>query len=71
LEFVNIKGLPNIENNPIEKVYQLFPNFKSFQDSLDYNYFREPNIIVKHRFEEACREAGITVPEKIIGYQYI
>ncbi len=69
LEFVKVP--PNIENNPIQEVYQLFPTFKSFQYSLDYNYFREPNLIVKHRFEEACEEAGITVPEKIIGYQYI
>ena len=71
LEFVKIIGYFNIENNPIYEVYGLFRNFKSFQDSLDYNYFREPNLIVKHRFEEACEEAGITVPEKIIGYQYI
>jgi hypothetical protein len=60
-----------IEDNPIHNVYKLFPNFKSFQYSLDYNYFRYPNQIVKHRFEEACEEAGITVPEKIKGYQYI
>jgi hypothetical protein len=60
-----------IEDNPIHNVYKLFPNFKSFQYSLDYNYFREPNLIVKNRFGEACEEAGITVPEKIRGYQYI
>ena len=71
LEFVKIIGYFNIENNPIYKVYGLFPNFKSFQDSLDYNYFREPNLIVKHRFEEACREAGIKIPKIIKGYEYI
>ena len=71
LEFVNIKVPPNIENNPIQEVYQLFPTFKSFQYSLDYNYFRSPNQIVKHRFEEACQEAGIKIPKKIKGYQYI
>jgi hypothetical protein len=69
LEFVKVP--PNIENNPIQEVYQLFSTFKSFQDSLDYNYFRSPNQIVKNRFEEACEEAGIKIPKKIKGYQYI
>jgi len=48
----------------------LFPNYKSFKDSLDYNYFRGTNI-VKTRFEEACDESGIKMPEKIEGYNYI
>jgi hypothetical protein len=68
LEFVEYF---DISYNPISEVYKLFPDFESFKYSLDYNYFRSPNQIVKHRFEEACREAGITVPEKIKGYQYI
>jgi hypothetical protein len=49
----------------------LFPDFKSFKYSLDYNYFRAPNQIVKNRFEEACEEAGIKIPKKIKGYEYI
>jgi hypothetical protein len=71
LEFVNITGEFDIEGNPIYAVYRLFDDFKLFKDSLDYNYFREPNLIVKHRFEEACEEAGIKIPKKIKGYQYI
>jgi hypothetical protein len=71
LEFVKIIGYFDIEYNPIYQVYKLFSDFESFKYSLDYNYFREPNLIVKHRFEEACGEAGIKTPEKIIGYQYI
>ena len=71
LQFINIGGDFEIEDNTIYNIYKLFPDFKSFQDSLDYNYFREPNLIVKHRFEEACGEAGIEVPEKIEGYKYI
>jgi hypothetical protein len=71
LEFVKIKGDFKIENNPIHNVYKLFPDFESFKYSLDYNYFRYPNQIVKHRFEEACGEAGIKIPKKINGYQYI
>jgi hypothetical protein len=71
LEFVRIIGHFDIEHNPIHNVYKLFPNFKSFQYSLDYNYFRYPNQIVKNRFGEACGEAGISLPEKIKGYQYI
>jgi hypothetical protein len=71
LEFVKINGDFDIEYNPIYEVYKLFPDFESFKYSLDYNYFRYPNQIVKNRFEEACEEAGITAPEKIIGYQYI
>jgi hypothetical protein len=71
LEFVKIMGNLHVKGNPIYEVYKLFPNFKSFQYSLDYNYFRAPNQIVKNRFEEACEEASIKIPEKIIGYQYI
>ena len=71
LEFVKIKRDFKIEDNPIYEVYKLFPDFESFKYSLDYNYFRAPNQIVKNRFEEACQEAGITVPEIIKRYQYI
>jgi hypothetical protein len=38
--------------------------------SLDYNYLRG-NDIVKIRFKEACEEAGIEIPEKIEGYNWI
>ena len=58
------------EDNPIYSIYKLFPNYKAFMDSLDYNYFRGTNI-VKIRFKEACEEAGIRMPKKIEGYNYI
>jgi hypothetical protein len=48
----------------------IFPNFKSFIDSLDYGYLRGNNI-VKSRFKEACDEIGIKMPEEIKGYNYI
>jgi len=71
LEFVKIMGNFDLGNNPINNVYVLFPDFESFKYSLDYNYFRAPNQIVKHRFEEACQEAGIKILKKIKGYEYI
>ena len=71
IQFMNISEDFLIEDNPIYEVYKLFPDFKSFQNSLDYNYFREPNLIVKLRFKEACQEAGIRVKRVIKGYQYI
>jgi hypothetical protein len=71
LEFVKIIEYFDIEYNPIYEVYKLFQDFKSFKYSLDYNYFRSSNQIVKNRFEEACEEAGIKIPKKIKGYQYI
>ena len=64
----------NLESNPIFEVYRIFPDFKAFKDSLEWNYFKEPNIIIRSRFVEACEileeETGesITIPEKIEGY---
>jgi len=60
----------NCSNNPIHSIYKLFTDHKAFMDSLDYNYLRGTDI-VKTRFEEACEEAGIRMPEKIEGYNYI
>ena len=57
-------------NNPIYSVYKLFPDHKFYMDSLDYNYLRGKDI-VKSRFKEALDEAGIEIPEKIKGYNYI
>ena len=56
--------------NPIWEVYKLFPDYKSFMDSLDYNYLRG-KAIVKIRLEEALDELGIKVPKFIPGYKYI
>ena len=64
----------NLEDNPIFQVYKIFPDFKKFKDSLEWNYFKEPNIIIINKFVEACEvlseETGrtIRIPEKIEGY---
>jgi len=57
-------------DNPIYSVYILFPDYKSYMDSLDYSYLRGKDI-VKSRFKEALDEAGKKMPEKIKGYNYI
>ena len=66
----SVGGYFSCYNNPIHSVYILFPDHKSFMDSLDYNYLRGSDI-VKFRFKEACEEAGIKVPKSINGYKYI
>jgi hypothetical protein len=57
-------------DNPIWNIYKLFPDHKSFIESLDYNYLRG-NDIVKRRFQEALDEFDIELPESIEGYDYI
>ncbi len=57
-------------DNPIYSVYKLFPDHKSYMDSLDYNYLRGTDI-VKSRFQESLDEVGIKLPKKIEGYNYI
>jgi hypothetical protein len=39
-------------------------------DSLDYSYLRGKDI-VKSRFQESLDEAGIKMPNKIEGYNWI
>jgi len=56
--------------NPIWEIYKLFPNYKSYKDSLDYDYLRGTSII-KWKFKEALDEIGIDLPESITGYKYI
>ena len=71
----------NLEDSPIYEVYKIFPDFKTFIDSLEWNYFKEPNnylkgpnIIIRNKFVEACEileeETGrtIKIPKKINGY---
>ena len=60
----------SFRDNPVYQIYELFKKRKVFMDSLDWDYIRG-NKIVKSRFEEACAEAGIEVPESIKGYEYI
>jgi len=76
-QLTSLEGCPkevgdwlNCYSNPIHSIYKLFPNHKAFMDSLDYGYLRGTDII-KMRFKEACEEAGIEMPEKIEGYNYI
>jgi hypothetical protein len=57
-------------NNPISQIYELFPDYKSFMDSLDYGYLRGTNV-VKSRLQEALDEVGIEMPESIIGYNWV
>jgi len=66
----HVDGYFYCEDNPIYSIYKLFPNYKAFRDSLDYNYLRGTDI-VRSRFEEACEEAGIRMPKKINGYNWI
>ena len=63
-------GLLFCHGNLIENIYRLFSSYKEYQDSLDYNYLRGTDI-VKSRFKEALEEIGETLPDKIIGYNYI
>ena len=61
-------------DNPIYEIYNIFPDFKMFKASLEWNYFKEPNIIIRSRFVEACEvlseETGesIVIPKEIKGY---
>jgi len=57
-------------DNPISQIYNLFPDHKSFMQSLDYGYLRGDKII-KFRFEEALDELEIKIPRRIFGYEYI
>jgi hypothetical protein len=58
------------EGNPIHSVYELFPDYKSFMDSLDYNYLRGSSID-KKRLEEALGEFDIKMPKRIRGWKWI
>ena len=51
-------------------MYKLFPDHKSFMDSLDYGYLRGTNIS-RSRFKEALDELNIKMPKSIDGYKYI
>ncbi len=57
-------------DNPIYSLYNLFTDYKSYLDSLDYGYLRGTDI-VKSRFQEALEEIGKEIPEKIEGYNYV
>jgi len=74
---ISLEGAPrevggdfDCAGNPISTVYRLFPNYKSYIDSLDYNYIRGTNI-VKSRLKEALEELNRELPRRIFGYKYI
>jgi hypothetical protein len=75
-KLTTLEGSPRIggdfycNDNPIYLVYKLFPDHKTFMDSLDYGYLRGTNIF-KVRFQEALDELGIKMPKSIKGYKYI
>ena len=57
--------------NPVDEVRKLFGDFTTFKRSLEWDYFREPNLIRLREFREACADEGIEVPDSIEGYRYI
>ena len=60
-----------LENNPIYNISSLFKDDKQFLDLLnDYNFIYNDRI-VKSRFEQACIDAGITMPKEIEDYDII
>jgi hypothetical protein len=65
-----IDGTFDCDGNPIFEVYDLFPDWKSYLDSMDYDYLRGESII-KWKFKEALDEIGIEMPKSIPGYKYI
>jgi hypothetical protein len=76
-ELIDIEGGPSeiggnflCIQNPIWAIWILFPNHKSFLDSLDYGYLRGDKIN-KLRFQEALEEVGIEIPRYIRGWKYI
>jgi hypothetical protein len=72
LEGCPIKANPYIicDGNPIYEVYRVFKSHQKYIASLDYKYLRGTNII-KRRFDKACEDGEIDVPDSIKGYEYI
>jgi hypothetical protein len=58
------------DRNPIYEVYKLFGTLERYKASMDYKYLRGTNII-QRRFERACIDADIKMPDSIPGYEYI
>jgi len=77
-KLITLEGSPNLvggdfycDNNPIHAIYRLFPDYESYQDSLDYGYLRGTNID-KRRLQEALDELGRRkMPDEIKGYNWI
>jgi hypothetical protein len=78
-KLISLKGLSDpkkilklcVRNNPIWVIFKLFKTYDRYQTSIeDYNYLRGTNI-VRRRFELACIDAEIEMPDSIPGYKYI
>jgi hypothetical protein len=66
-----IDGDLYLDGNPINNIGILFKNTKQFLELLnDYNFIYKDKII-KSRFEQACIDAGITMPKEIEDYDII
>jgi hypothetical protein len=67
----NYSGRLYCNGNNVCLLYDLFDNLDQYLLSLDYGYLRGTNIS-KKRFEWACKDVGIKMPEYVIpGYKYI
>jgi len=63
-----VGGSFRCSGNPIYRIVGLFKDYEEFKTLLDdYSYLRG-NKIIRVRFQEACIEAGIEMPQKIEGY---
>jgi hypothetical protein len=57
--------------NPIYEIYKLFEKYDKYKTSIDdYKYLRGTDII-RIRFNRACEDAEIEMPESIRGYKFI
>jgi hypothetical protein len=75
-KLITLKGRPEIfdildfSDNPVREVYKIFKTEEDFFNSLDYDYIRDKEILIK-RFAKACKEAKINIPRRVSGYKYI
>jgi hypothetical protein len=62
-----------LENNPVYELYLVFRgSLEKYKASLDFNYFRNNyTCINRRRFELACKDVGVRMPESIPGYEFI
>jgi len=65
-----VGGLFDCSNNRIWNIYKLFPDYKSFMSSMDWEYLSGTSII-KFKFKEALDEINKQMPKSIPGYKWI
>jgi hypothetical protein len=63
----------SFNRNPVYNLYAVFGrSLEKYKASLDFNYFRENyTCIIRRRFELACKEADVSMPNFIPEYEYI